>query len=100
MASESQILAELLAYLPSREGYTPMDRYRDFRKVFGTVEGKRVLSEIVSWGGILRAPVLGKPVDPYSLAISFGERNLALKLTAAVHIEPVEKPTRQSRKKA
>ena len=77
-----------------------MDRYRDFRKVFGTAEGKRVLNEIVAWGRILRTPVLGKPIDPHAMAVAFGERNLALKIIAAVYIEPVDKPEKQSRKKA
>ena len=99
MASESQILAELLANLPSSE-YSPIDRYRDFRKVFGTAEGKRALNEIVSWGRILRTPVLGKPIDPYAMAVAFGERNMALKIIAAVYTEPVDKPAKQSRKKA
>ena len=94
MASEDNILSELLLTLPAREGYTPVDRYRDFRKVFGTDEGKRVLSEILSWGRILRVPVLGKPIDPYAMAVAFGERNLALKLMAAVNIEPPDKPQR------
>ena len=99
MASENDILAELLATLPSRDGYSPVDRYRDFRKTFETDEGKRVLSEILSWGRIFRTPVLGKPIDPYAMAIAFGERNMALKLMAAVYTEPVDKPQR-ARKKA
>ena len=99
MVSESAILAELLATLPSREGYSPMDRYRDFRKVFGTDEGKRALNEIISWGRILHAPILGRPVDPYAMAITFGERNMALKLMAAVYTEPVDKPQRATQRK-
>ena len=98
MVSEAAILAELLATLPSRDGYPPMERYRDFRKVFGTEEGKRVLGEILSWGRILGSPILGRPVDPYAMAIAFGERNMAQKLMAAVYIEPVDKPTTQRKK--
>lgn len=98
MASEEKILAELLASLPTKEDYTPIERYRDFRKVFGSDEGRRALSEIVSWGRILRVPVLGKPVDPYAMAIAFGEHNMALKIIAAVYTEPVEKPQRARKK--
>ena len=99
MASESELLDEL-ASLPSPEGYSPVERYRDFRKVFGTDEGKRVLREILSWGRMFRSPVLGKPIDPYAMAVAFGERNMALKLMATVHTGPVDKPAKQSRKKA
>ena len=94
-----QDLLEMLENLPSQEGYAPMDRYRDFQKVFGTDEGKRVLREILSWGRMFRAPILGKPIDPYAMAVAFGERNIALKLMATVHTEPPDKPQR-ARKKA
>ena len=98
MASEAELLDELAA-LPSQEGYSPVERYQDFRKVFGTDEGKRVLREILSWGRMFRAPILGKPIDPYAMAVAFGERNMALKLMATVHTEPPDKPQR-TRKKA
>lgn len=87
-------MLDMLASLPSQEGYTPMDRYRDFRKVFGSDEGKRVLREILSWGRMFRAPLLGKPIDPYAMAVAFGEKNIALKLLATVHSEPPEKQQR------
>lgn len=91
-------LLDMLASLPTQEGYTPMDRYRDFKKVFGNVEGKRVLRELLSWGRVFRAPVLGKPIDPLAMAVALGERNIALKLLATVHTEPVDKPQRASKK--
>lgn len=91
--SDLDVIEELLG-ATSQEGYSPMDRYRDFKKVFGTGEGKRVLREIISWGRLLRAPILGKPIDPYAMAISLGERNLASKIMAAIHNEPPEKPQR------
>lgn len=76
-----------------------MDRYQDFKKVFGTDDGKRVLREIISWGRLLRSPILGKPVDPYAMAIAFGERNLASKIMAAIYNEPLDKP-QSARKKS
>ncbi len=92
--SDSDILDEL-AKLPSQENYLPMDRYRDFQKVFGNAHGKRVLREILSWGRMFKSPVLGKPIDPYAMAVAFGERNIALKIMAAIYNEPPDKPTRQ-----
>lgn len=89
---------DILASLPSAEGYTPMDRYRDFKKVFSTDEGKKVLREILAWGRMFRSPVLGKPIDPYAMAIAFGERNIALKLLATINDEPKEQ-VKQTRKK-
>ena len=91
--SESDILDELSG-LPSQEGYSPVERHRDFQKVFGTDDGKRVLREILSWGRMFRSPVLGKPIDPYAMAVAFGERNIALKLLATVHTQPPDKPQR------
>ena len=49
MACEMPDVLDMLQALPSVEGYAPMDRYRDFKKVFSTDEGKRVLREILSW---------------------------------------------------
>lgn len=92
-------LLDMLASLPAQEGYTSMDRFRDFKKVFGSIEGKRVLLELLSWGRMFRSPVLGKPIDPYAMAVAFGERNIALKLLSAIHTEPVDKP-QSARKKA
>lgn len=97
MASEADILSELSSF-PSQDGYLPMDKYRDFKKVFGTEEGKRVLLEILSWGRMFRAPVLGRPIDSYAMAVAFGERNIALKLMATIYTEPVDKPQRTRKK--
>ena len=91
--SDLDVIEDLL--VTSKEGYSPMDRYKDFKKVFGTAEGRRVLREIVSWGRLLRPPMMGKPIDPYSMAVAFGERNMASKIMAAIYNEPPDKPTRQ-----
>ena len=91
-------LLDALARRLSDENYLPMDRYRDFQKVFGSVEGKRVLLEILSWGRMFKATVLGGPIDSYAMAVAFGERNMALKLMAAVYIEPKDKPQRTRQK--
>jgi hypothetical protein len=91
-------MLDALAALPSQDGYSPVERYRDFRKVFSTDDGKRVLREILSWGRMFRAPVLGKPIDPYAMAVALGERNIALKLMATVHTEPPDKPQRTTDK--
>lgn len=91
--TEFDILNEI-AGLPS-EKYLPKERYHDFRKIFlGSNEGKRVLREIVSWGRLLKQPIIGNPIDPYSMAIQLGERNIALRLLATLFNEPPEPPTR------
>lgn len=92
-------MLDMLASLPSQEGYMEMDRYRDFRKVFlGSDEGKRVMREILAWGRLFRAPVLGRPIDPYAMAIAHGESNIAKKLLTIIHDEPKEKPQRTGKK--
>jgi hypothetical protein len=98
MAKKPEDLLDMLSSLPSQDGYTPMDRYRDFRKLFlGSDEGKRVLREVLSWGRMFRAPALGNPIDSHRMAVAFGERNIALKLMATINIEPTAqpKPTRK-----
>ena len=84
-----------LEELPSLEGYTPQDRYRDFRLVFSSEEGRRIMAEILSWGKLLRAPVLGNPIDPFRLAIYEGNRNIARKLLTTYLSEPTEPQDKQ-----
>ena len=89
-------LLSTLAALPNQP-YSPQDRYQDFRQLFtGTEQGKRVYREILAWAHTFRSS-LPTPVDPYLLAFKEGERNMGLKLMAAVNIEPKEKPKQQKR---
>jgi len=98
MTEEADIL-NVISNLPSGN-YLPKDRYADFRKVFfGTDQGKRVLREIVSWGRILKAPILTNPVDPYLLAIQEGERNIVRRLLVTINVEPTERPAQVKRSK-
>lgn len=73
---------------------TDMDRYREFRLVFLSTEaGKRVLHDILAWGHIYRS---SKRPDPHDTSFREGERNLALKIMTAIHVEPqTERPQRQ-----
>ena len=90
---------ESLAKLPSTQGYNPIDRYHDFRRVFySSPEGQRVLAEILYWGHMLRPDVLSKPIDPYLSHIRMGERNVALRLLATVNNEPKGKPAEAVRR--
>lgn len=89
---------DFLAGLPATKNYLPREKYQDFRTVLmGTDAGKRVLREILSWGGLFRPTVLGTPIDPYRMAVREGQRNLALKLLDTVHNEPPERPAKQKR---
>ena len=97
--SETPDVLDMLQALPSVDGYTPMDRYRDFKKVFSTEEGKRILREILSWGRVFRTPSFRSPIDPYAMAVTFGERNMALKLLATINQEPRPQATTATRKK-
>ena len=90
----------LFLSLPASAQYSQMDAYRDMRKVFlGSEEGKRVLREILSWGRVFRSPSFSSPIDPYAMAVTFGERNMALKLLATINHEPRTKATTATRKK-
>ena len=89
---------DTLTKLPGLANYSKKDRYHDFRRTFmETEETRRVLSEILSWGHLLRPSVQGAPIDPYLMAVHEGERNIALKLLNTVHNEPPEPPAKQKR---
>lgn len=75
------------------EGYTDIDRYRDFRATFGTQEGRRTLATILKWGHIYRTSMAPNAND---VIFSEGERNMALKILAGL-TEPVAKPTRRTK---
>lgn len=88
-------LAELHA--AKLANYTDMDRYREFRGVLlGSDAGKRVLFQMLTWGHMFASDF--DPV-PTVHAFASGERNLALKIFAALNHEPVEKPTKQNVKR-
>ena len=91
---------ELLAFitrLPDVSGYSAKERYDDFRLVFGTDQGQRVMAEILAWGKLFRMPHLGNPVDSNKNLIITGERNMAIKLIAAYNVEPGQQPDRQEK---
>lgn len=86
------LMAELAAARTA--GRTSLDRYREFRKVFlDTDEGKRVLYDILALGHLLKPSAVRG--DPYETYRREGERNIALQITAIVHVEPRERPERQ-----
>lgn len=90
MNDELNDLLSELATAHSRNR-TPLDVYREFREVFlGTDVGRRVFYDILSWGRI-SAPCAVK-ADPYETYRREGARELALRLIAAVHVEPRERP--------
>lgn len=82
-----------LASAHAGKNYTKMDKYRDFRRVFlDSEEGKRVLYEILSWGGMFRPSSRGN-FDTNETFFHDGERNLALKIMTTMNAEPKARPT-------
>ena len=90
---------ETLTSLPAAEGYTPNDRWHDFRKVFTSDEGKRALREILSWCHLLKPSIISTPIDSHLMAMREGERNIGLRLLATINNEPRPKPERTTRQK-
>ncbi len=69
----------------------PLDRYRDFCKVFlGSEEGRRVLDDILFLGCVTRP--LAVRGGPYLTHYNEGQRCMALKIAAIAHVEPPDKP--------
>lgn len=100
MKNEQSDELDVLAKLPpSTDRYTADDRYRDFRNVFGTAEGQRVLREILSWGHVFRPSAAGHPIDPYLMVLREGQRDIALKLLHTYSYEPPAQQTTVKRTK-
>lgn len=77
----------LLRVQVGKDHYTAMDRYRDFRRVFGETEaGRRVLWQILDWTGLYRTSA---HPDPHVMYAREGERNLGLRLIETMNAEPV-----------
>lgn len=87
---------EFIESLPLHEYKNPSDRYKEFRQVFNTPQGKRVFREILGWGGLFRRHSESSPIDPYKLAIYTGQTNMAKKLLEVVTIEPPIQPEKQN----
>ena len=85
-------LAELAASHPGK-AYKPMDRYRDFRRLFlDSEQGRRVLYEILRWGNMFRPSAPMANFDPHETMFHDGERNVALRIMSTMHAEPRERP--------
>ena len=86
-------IAELAASHPGK-GYRPMDKYRDFRRLFlETDQGRRVLYEILGWGGMFRPSSRQGNFETNETFFHEGERNIALKIMTTMHAEPKARPT-------
>lgn len=72
-------------------GYGPVERTRDFRRVFASPAGRRVLWQILEWAHLFR-PVAVKG-DSHETYRRDGERNIGLRILATLNAEPLERAT-------
>lgn len=75
------------------KSYAKMDRYQDFKRVFGGEDGKRVLYEILLWCHITRPSAPLAKFDPYETMFLDGERSIGVKIMATMNTEPKERAT-------
>jgi hypothetical protein len=81
-------LAALAASHPGK-GYSKVDRYREFRRVFlDSEEGKRVLYEIFSFCGMFRSAAPAANFDPHQTMFLNGQQDIAFLLLATMNAEP------------
>ena len=72
-----------------RNDYTKTDRYRDFRAVFTTPEGRKVLSQIIAYSEGL--PVSEREVsDTHRTAFRAGQRDTGLWIVRVLNAEPLD----------
>jgi len=102
-AEDTRAIFDTLINMPLHGGatYTRMDRYRDFRQVFGSEPGRRVLYELLAWCHMVKTSVPPGPnIDPYRTHVAEGERNIGIKLLGVLqHEPPIEQPTTANRKR-
>lgn len=85
-------LAELAASHPGK-GYTKMDRYRDFRRVFLSDEqGRRVLYEIMAFCGMFQSAAPRAKFDPHQTMFFNGQQDIGFRLLATMNAEPKARP--------
>lgn len=65
--------------------------FEDFRAVFGTEQGKRVLGKIMEWAGMFRSSIVKG--DPYATYAREGERNIGARIWLALITEHKDRPT-------
>lgn len=79
------------------ENYTPVDLYRDLRKVFlSTPEGRRVLYWILDLTGFYKAgfdPEKPETLDPNLALINTAKRDLGLFILTTLNADPTGFPT-------
>lgn len=68
-----------------RFAYDDEDRARDYREVFLSAAGQRVLADLVLQCHVV-SPI--RPGDPYAAAHAEGERNVALRILSFLHYTP------------
>lgn len=77
-----------------QEPYADLDRYRDFKAVFESPAGKRVLRQILQWAHIWQSSM---NENAMKVMFSEGERNLGLKILATLSYEPIKRIERQNK---
>ena len=86
-------LAELAASHPGK-GYKPMDRYRDFRRVFLSDEqDRRVLYEVMTFCGMFRSAAPRAEFETNETFFFNGQQDIGFRLLATMHAEPKARPT-------
>ena len=70
------------------QAYTRLDMHRDFRRVFATDEGRRVLGHLMAWAG-LTMPARGSDRMTASEAAIFHEGCRAVGLQLLLHLNQI-----------
>jgi hypothetical protein len=64
-----------------------VDRIVDYRAVFNTEDGKRVLYDLIKQHNVLQSTF---SKDPYEHAFKEGERNTVLRILTLLKIDPIQ----------
>ncbi len=75
------------------EPYDKMERYKDFRAVFLTDQGRKVLREILNLGGYMKSSAPRSNYEPHETMFREGARALSINILDIVNTEPRERET-------
>lgn len=73
--------------------YTDKQRIMDYRLVFKSEAGRRVLSDLVKRHGVFKPAT---ELDPYALAYHAGERDVVMDILGYMDMKPEDVETRET----
>lgn len=73
--------------MAKKTAYRQVDRVIDYKEIFGSVAGKKVLYDMMKAGNMLQSSF---DKDPHEMAFNEGQRNMVLRILTLLKTDPME----------